>query len=400
MRSKGKVFGLIEVVILIRMIISFVPFVNFHCPEIIKLGTLIALYSLLLFSDKRFWSNILYLSPIFIIDILSFTYIRIYDVEHQGFILSLYAFMRPMSWALYGLYAINNYSQHRARVILQWFSMFLMITAATTCFGCTVFPNASRLLATGMSEDPAMYAVFMSYNIGGFTFVYTLLLLTPLLIYAIREKVANKFFCILMLLLVLVTIISTEYTTALLFFIFSLTLFILPKKMSVLNLFAILFIVLLLYILLKPLIAAFFYQLANVVGSEQISLRLNDVAMSLSGAGVDDTMELNERVSRVEYSWQLFKENILIGTGTNGGGHSFVADNLARYGLIGLLSEIWLFRRIYTTYIAKRKSGDAYVYFFFVLIIQLGLAIFNPILFYEPFILAMPLFYVSYVKKM
>ena len=140
--------------------------------------------------------------------------------------------------------------------------------------------------------------------------------------------------------------------------------------------------------------------LANIVGSEQISLRLNDVAMSFSGDGVDDTMELNERISRIEYSWQLFKENILLGTGTKGGGHSFVADNLACFGLIGFLSEIWLFKRIYTTYITKRNSGDAYVYFFFVLIIQLGLAIFNPILFYEPFILAMPLFYVSYVKRM
>lgn len=399
MRNKGKVFGLIEVVILIRMIISFVPVVNFYCPEIVKLGTLVVLYGLLLFSDKRFWANILYLSPIFIIDILSFTVIRLYDVERQGIILSLYSFMRPMSWALYGLYAIKNYSPHKARVILMWFSLFLIITALTTCLGCTVFPNASRLLATGMSEDPAMYAVFMSYNIGGFTFVYTLLLLTPLLIYVIRENRVNKFICVLLLILVLATIISTEYTIALLFFIFSLSLFFLPRRMSVLNLLVILFIVLLLYILLKPLIAEFLYQLANVVGSEVIALRLNDVAMSLSGASVNDTMELNVRLSRVEYSWQLFKENILIGTGTNGGGHSFIADNLARYGLIGLLSEIWLFRRIYTTYIAKRKSGDAYVYFTFVLIIQLGLAIFNPILFYEPFILAMPLFYVSYVKR-
>ena len=48
-----------------------------------------------------------------------------------------------------------------------------MITGITTYYGCQIFPSASRDIAAQLiSEDPEQYAMYMSYNIGSFSFLY------------------------------------------------------------------------------------------------------------------------------------------------------------------------------------------------------------------------------------
>lgn len=391
---------IIGIIIVIRMLITYVPIINFHCPEIIKLATVVGLYALLFFNDKSILKNCKSLLPIFIIDIFSFTLLYLYPVEKESLLNSLYALVRPLSWALVGYFIIYHCNSSYARKLIIWFTVIYITTAITTCIGCTLFPNAARLMANGMSEDQGNYALFMNYNIGGFSFVNTLVVFTPLIICLYREKLINRIVAFALLLLILSTILITEYTIALLFYFSCIILFIAPRDFSVRRIIILAAIIIILIWLIRPLFAELLYLFSDIIDSEQIAVRLREIADVMKGVAVgDDSTDLEDRVDLWTISWESFLSNPLFGTGKHGGGHSFVLDNLAKYGLIGLAAEIILFSSIYRKFVCIGKSTKFYGYFMFSLMLQIGLAYVNPIVFYEPFTLVMPLFFLTFVRK-
>ena len=396
--NKNSAIGRLGVLVVIRLIITYLPAVNVNCPEIIKLITIVGVYALLFFYDRRFFFNIWFLLPVFIIDIYSFTISYLYPFHNNALLSSLYSFMRPLSWALIGYYYLYNADNKNARRILSWFTLLYVITAITTCIGCSVFPNAARLMATGMDEEQDTFNIYMNYNIGSFSFVYSALVMTPLIICVYRERLINRFVSISLLILVFITILYTEYTTALIFFASCLILLITPKDYSIKKTLFLLFVIVIMMVLLRPVFAKFLYFISSLLSSEQMAVRFEDLANSFAGVQYFDSADLDSRFERWESSWRSFLASPLVGgeISSGVGGHSFVLDKLALYGLIGLAGELIYFVSLYRKFVLIGKSTFLFKYCVYCLFLQFACACVNPHVFYEPFTLVMPLFFVAF----
>ena len=270
-----------------------------------------------------------------------------------------------MIWPLCGFYIINNFSKKQIKNVLYVIGILFLITIYTTCVGCIEFPNAARMLASSKEENEELEVLYHSMNIGGFMFVYTVLLIAPLLVYLFKNhNLIIKIVAIVSYLSLFILAIITEYTTALLLVTISALLFFLSKRyylkkehlvvIGILSVVAIAF---------NGLLIRAFVSLSGIAESEQISERVHDISIFISGSGIDKSSDLGQRTLAFSKSIDLFLNNILFGAGVqHGGGHSYILDTLAQYGLIGLGILIAIFKRMYMIYISPHSGTNAYVF--------------------------------------
>ena len=269
----------------------------------------------------------------------------------------------------------------------------IVVTMVTTIVGCIQNPNASRILATVSSTDTEAYTYDIK-NIGGYNFVYYMILLYPILILSFKTNKINLLPTIVITLIVFFTVIYSEYTTALLMFILSSFLFFTKRNLSsrgiiIISVFSVVF-----FFVFTNVVVDFLNWLSEVVGSEEISRRL--IALSGGTAGLEASED-----NRIElYRWSLnkFFANPIFGTlfesNKFNGGHSFILDSLASYGVVGGTLLYFMYKRIFTCFFLpfKDKPGFGYVVWIFIQAIILSivntgmwlevLCLFCPILFY------------------
>lgn len=103
----------------------------------------------------------------------------------------------------------------------------LIITVLTTCTGLVKFPFAARILATIESSDNPEAVLYDWYNIGGYEFVYIIVLLYPILILAYKKRKIGLIPTILGVIACFSMVVLSEYTTALLLLMITSLLFLL-----------------------------------------------------------------------------------------------------------------------------------------------------------------------------
>ena len=81
-------------------------------------------------------------------------------------------------------YYITRYHTEQIAFFAKLMSFALIITTITTSIGLVKFPYASRILATIESSQNEAAITYNWYNIGGYEFIYMLVLLYPILIMA------------------------------------------------------------------------------------------------------------------------------------------------------------------------------------------------------------------------
>lgn len=386
------------VAILIRVVISYVPLYQFSVSTMVNMGTFFAIY-VGLYSDRHFKKNFSRLWPICSLLLLSAFY-SVFSAEGSIGV-ELYGFLQLMIWPLSGYYIINNFSKKQIKYILYAIGIVFAITLYTTCVGCIEFPNAARMLASSKDENKELELLYHSLNIGGFMFVYTVILIAPLLVYLYKYSIVNKFIVIPIYLSLFFLVITTEYTTALLFMAMITSLFFLSKdyvfKKNHLYIVAILSGIILLF---GNQISSVFSSLAGVFESESISDRFNEMSTAMSGGNLDDSSDLNQRNLAWSTSLNLFFNNLIFGDGKiYGGGHSYLLDTLAHFGLIGLFFLIAIFKRMYKEYIAPYAGTNVFVYILALYILNLMQCLLNTTnsIFVMCFIL--PLFMSVYYSK-
>ena len=211
------------------------------------------------------------------------------------------------------------------------------VTALTTLIGLTVDPMAARNLATGLTEE---YGIrnYSIRNIGGYGFIYSLVLLIPLLIGAWRNSNIKRIYVAGALILALACIFRSQYSTALGLAIIALSTVFLGDRFSPLKLCALVICEIAVLIALINLLPIFVNLIANL-GPEAsfMAYRLSD---SLSTISTDGIFGL-DRVQRAEMSWSIFAENPLSGnlfstTMNELGAHSALLDLLASMGLLAI----------------------------------------------------------------
>lgn len=292
---------------------------------------------------------------------------------NDSMILWAYQVMLDILPLLVGYY-LTNYCD-KVSFFAKLIFVLCALTLVTTVIGCIQHPEAARYLAT-VEDSQAQEAVRYDWkNIGGYSFVYTIVLLHPVAILAYKRKKIKLISSILISVAVCVLTIYSEYTIAFLLSIFTCVLYFFKKDLKSSHLIGLLIGALLVFIVFSSLFSKALNSLAEIIGSDTMAERLQALAGGKTGLEETD----DDRLSRYMRSLNTFLNNPLFGSfldgGGNLGGHSFILDFIGRYGLIGLTLLFFMYRTVYRRFFApyKRKEGYGYIIWIFVQTLLLSL---------------------------
>lgn len=264
-----------------------------------------------------------------------------------------------------GVVLVHYRKDHLIKTVVSVILITYTITCITTYQGLQEFPMASRELATGSVD----YAPYYAKNIGGFHFIYSLVILHPMFVCVLWGH-KKKIFSIIMTVLIGLCIIESRYTTGALTFFISCAAYVLPTQEGRKNNAARWVLIVLIMIVVYAMAPAILNWLAEMEALEASADKLKDIAKTLQGESADTESFMN-REKAYEESWKGFLRSPIWGceimTGIYGynGGHSYVLDMLAKWGVIGILPVIYALRLILRHY---RQMSNGHAVFYFMLL--------------------------------
>lgn len=273
-------------------------------------------------------------------------------------------FILPVLLGYFYLYYKDNANSMLAIAII----ITVIITVVTTIIGLIRFPYAARVLATIATSDDPEALKYDWNNIGGYTFTYTVVLLYPILILAYKLKRINRLVFLITVAVIMMMIILSEYATALLLMIVSSVLFFATRRFNARHAFIFGIVLILSMLLLWGGIEKLLLWLAENLESETLSERLTALAGGITGVENSES----QRIDLFRKSLEAFTKSPVFGQLLNGksisGGHSFILDTLADYGVLGGAALVLAYRNIYRYFFKpfSKNTGFGYVLWAFV----------------------------------
>ena len=373
----GKLNDIVITVLLVFYVLWRTPIVSYYMNTYLAMMALVLLTVLVAFYDAKYFAG----TPRVIIALIPFLLLTIGDQFLMGATTSnsvvnvIWLIFLEVMPIFVGSLLVHNKMDFAIKALVPTIIVSHIVTAFTTYLGLLRFPEASRIMATGGTHFEKYYV----YNIGSFAFIYSLVLLHPLFVGYFRTR-GRYVLSALTTVITAFCVIESEYTTAMLLFILSCVAYFLPTKSdSRLNQkrLTLIMVFLLVMLLMLPILLN---ALAELDALESSSEKLRDVAGLLQGREAEGKSVL-ARQEVYSRSWKAFKSSPIIGVGLFGGGsggHSYLIDTLAKWGILGLAFVLWFlftFRREYKL-ITKGSSVYYYSVLFFVLVLLL--CILNP----------------------
>ena len=248
------------------------------------------------------------------------------------------------------------------------------ITAVTTIVGCMANPGAARVLATIKTSDDPLLIFFNWANIGGYTFVYSAVIVFPAVIIAFKRRRIRFIFALIPAVLLFTMSIQAEYALSLTLLVFTSALFFIKRNLTQKGFIKLAVFLIVAVIFFSGVFVALLNYVGRMTGNEEMTQKLTAI---FSGQDSLNSLEDN-RFSLYIYSVDLFLKNPIFGTYLSGnhvtGGHSFVLDSLAHYGLVGGVLLFLMYRAIYKTFYMPfcEKEGYGFVIYAFLLPIILS----------------------------
>ena len=372
------------------------PFLGFRYPSVLYALLVIVLF-LLLWTHVRF-NTIKSILVVFTIPLLNIftldtsSYIQLFQYISGLLQLTLYPLM-----ALF-IFETRNYKL--AYFLFVLYAVMNLITCITTYYGNITFPGASRILATGDLDGIPFQNAYQLANIGGFSFIYNMVMFVPILI--CTWKYRNLFnhsrlinlLSIAFVVIIFFTLLAAEYTTSLLLFVLCLFLFLIGNKINFKKMLLWGCIGWMVLVFLKDPVANLFIDISESVESVDISERLMDIAYNLRDESVSYDSDLNSRQEKYGKSINSFIENPFGNWSQEAvGGHSFFLDSLGKFGILGLFFLVLLYYRIFKIYIYPIRNNGYYGYALFVFLIFIVTSVVNPQVFFDFMMFVLPLYY-------
>lgn len=382
---------LLKLLIVLRVMIVNIPYLSYNTSFLINAPIVLFIFAFLMYflkgSEKQF-GLIVSIAAIMIADFL-YGFVTGKDTSILNF---FYGFVQFLVWPLIVI-VINKTEDFRfAKQLLGALLISLTITGITTYIGCNLYPGAARDLASLYHEnDQERIGLYNNLNIGGFEFVYTLVMICPMFVYCIRIK-QWRYLSICALVGGFLVITKTEYTTALLCFILSIMCFFIPRQNGARFVLGAFLGGVVAFPLLNVLLGDILLWLSEMIDSNIVSTRLQDVASILKGgfaSGRD--MDVEQRQDLYMIDFEAFLKSPLFGNGSVKGGHSFCLGYLSKYGFIGLILMVVVFKSLFKFSIRKYRFRNIYPYILYCFILQLVIAILNPMVIYFVFTFVIPL---------
>lgn len=284
-------------------------------------------------------------------------------------------------YCLMYIYLTTYKKNNSIKWILVVILMLTIVTAITTYFGTKIYPFACRDYANSAKGDSSLIHAYKLINIGDFEFIYTLVVVIPILTCFFKYKAINSILYILSIVSFVFAIVASQYTTAFLMGIVALSSFFFPKSnaYSKFKLFFSTFFVLGVLYLTLPILLNF---LSNLIDSELVAGRIRDVASYISGNAndIDEVQGLSDRSEKIRMSIEVIKKYHFFGCWRIGvaGGHSFILDTIADFGLIGLISIVLMYKYIYRQFFLPFADTPFYIFSIHCFIIVIVLSFMNP----------------------
>lgn len=376
-RSAVSPFGILLAFVILYNILPIVArLVSDYLSTYVYMVLVLFIYAVILLSRGLggFWNCLIFLLPLILYQ--AFTYF----FKNDSVIMWGYGVLTAILPMLLGYHFFKlkrgtaDYPLLRIVLLLS-----ILITILTTCIGLSIHPSASRILASIESSDSPLLRTYNYANIGGYDFVYTVVLLYPFLILAHKKKKIGRFVTILGMVAVFALSILSEYTTAFLFVLLTtLLLFFNQEKLTVKRIILLGFLGLILVFLLGSLFSRIFAWLADVINSESMAMRLRDLSKGWGGLSGSDDPRLPLYLQSLEsFSRSPLFGRMLSGQGYFVGGHSFLLDSLGLYGLLGATFLFFMYRTIYRTFFKPYAKEPSFGYAFWAFLQTLLLSLLN-----------------------
>lgn len=401
MNIKSNAIGLLMAVSMLHDM----PCLGFRYPSAIYALLVIVLFLILCLSVRI--NNLIKILPIFALPGLNIIPLIVDGSNIVQILQYISGLLQMMSYPLAAIYIIENRNYKLGRNLFILYIVINLITCITTYYGNIMFPGASRALATGMSENPVQLRSYQIANIGGFSFVYSMLMLVPVLIYTWKKRKTlshGKIFGILSICYIIIiffTLVAAEYTTAILLFILSISLFFIGNTLDIKKMMILGIILFSLFLILKGPIADALFYISENVESTNISERLKDLSFSLNNNNTDSAnydSDLIIRQNHYNKSFESFIANPL-GSWTQKavGGHSFILDSLGKFGILGIFCILLLYVKLYKLYVLPLKGNNCYGYVLFTFFVFIITTFVNPMLLLDSIMFILPLYTISVI---
>lgn len=276
------------------------------------------------------------------------------------------------------LYIINNKDIKLCKSLCFCLYVSFLVTTITTITGNMLFPHASRMMATGMADNPDLLNQYYRYNIGGFDFIYSVALLIPIMVYIIKNYRKYRYPLLLLVFTSVYSIYISEYTTALLISLLGLSCLLMSSTITKYHL--------KLYFIAIAIFALFFYTvipvilnaIADMLGSDEISVRLHDISDMILGKDIGTDSDIATRQNIYMNSFMGFLENPIVGIQEDRGGHSFVLGVMCYWGFFGLFMLFYMLRNMRNLFFKPFANTPIYGHICIFYILYLIVLTLNP----------------------
>lgn len=279
-----------------------------------------------------------------------------------------------------GYFLIEHQMDKTIRTFITLYILSILITGITTYLGLQEFPDASRDLASGTNNE-----LYGKMNIGGFSFIYSLAISHPMLVYYLRKR-NHSILSVVMTILMSMCITASRYTIALVVFSLSLLCYLIPVNDTDTLRKGTIFLILLCLVIIFVLAPTILDYLAEQEFLKDYAANLTDISRMLQGK---DVLEGNtvSRQKVYETSWNSFVKYPVFGglLSAEGslqnvsGGHSYFLDTMAKWGLVGLVLVLAMIWTTIKWYWSLFSGSYAIYYVLFSLALALVVAALNPV---------------------
>lgn len=388
------------ILLVLRIFLQFSPALETRTSLMINFPILVALYLYIFLNlDKGVFIKSIKTIPIFIVLVLNHIAASTGEIQLINII---YIILQWLIWPFSGFFIINRLSIKSQKIFFWSFLICFIITSITTIYGCITFPSAARLLANGnfVVENADLVAIYRGMNIGDFQFVYTLVLIIPVVLCVCRNYLRHKIAGYFILALFLYTIYKTQYTTALLLSIAAVSFLIIPATHYSRRPVAWLASFIVIAVIASPLFSGVLLYVSSAFQGEVLTERLSELSMYVGGRDLDESTDYGTRLSLWGLSLDTFLKYFFTGvyfvTKRSQaymyiGGHSFILDTMARFGIVGFLLLIWMFMTLYKLYIKPYRQRPEYIYILVVYAINIVQCLLNTLSIVIVFVFLIPL---------
>lgn len=364
-------------------------FVAYYTPSIVWAFVSMGLFFLLLFGNISSGMRFRFLFPLVALAFARAVFFHFSVYGKESIIYDMVGFTQICVYPLLTYYLLNHSNKRIALFVLMSFVLVSVATGISTLsayeMGGENFVRSSGSLEEELGEQ---YAMRMKLNVGNFDTVYGFATMLPVAIMffkwrdVFRKKFASGILLFLLIALMVSTVYVGQYTISFMVCLLMLILFVCPKEISSHFFKRSLIIAIIAFVALRFFAPPLLNTLADFSNSDTMSARLLDVSNYLS-TGVDESAngsDFTERNRVYNKSINSIKSTFLMGGWdySAAGGHSFILDNIALMGLIGIFLLIKFYKSIITNFLSPYKRYPWIYYYYYGLIAAIIFHVLNP----------------------